>query len=311
MADKWKRARDHISDITHWERYGEPLTRYTAKSSFAYVRKNKQLHKRGTVADIDRRDTVAHKCCGEKVAKQLWKCSHGRNRYLLPCCHIATMGFASLLLTDLLPIAATYPVGVLWIILPIYIILNANLAVLERIWRRSVLPWLQIYISSVEAFAFCDLCNWDERVILVGPPMFLSQYIVTMSDATFFKPNQKNIILCMVIASFLWNMFLLVGVRFNIFHRLHVRDIVTVMLTDNGGKITINNAVLFSSKCISVMVCYFGQIWFRCRHPEMMYSLRSHYTIKRNDKWAKEEGSVRIHKLQRRQEDVQKLKNIL
>lgn len=312
MAGKWKKAREHISDIAHWERYGEPLTKYTAKSSFAYVKKdNAKLHRRGTVADIDRRRTVARYWFGESVAQKMWKCSHGKYRYLLPLLHILTIMMASLLLMGMLPAASMYAVGVVWFCLPLYMIVTANVAILERIWRRSVMPWLQIYVSMAEAFAFCDLCRWDSRIVIVAPPMFLSQCLITISDATFFKPNQKNIILMMAIACFSWNLFLLVGVRLNMFPNLHVRDMITVMLTDGGSKITINNAVMFSSKCVSVLVCYFGQIWFRCRHPEMMYSLRSHYTIKRNDKWAKEAGTVRIHKLKKRQDDVEKLKAVL
>ena len=306
MASKWSKARNHITDITHWHRYGEPTTSYTARASFIDVHPNKTMRVRGQLQNIDRRKTVATKYCGSTVAKCCWKFSHGGTRYVLPVLHIVTMSLAFYSLCYDGEASLYLTLGLLWVILPIHMLMASNVSILHRIWSRSVMPWLQLYLTILETVAFCDLLNWDARTFIVGPPMLLSQFMITVSDAMYFKPSHKNVIIMMILGCMLWNCLLLLGVRLHYFPRLVPRDLFTIMTTDDKRVVYINNAALFVSKATSVLVCHFGQLWFRCRHPEMMYSLRSHYTLRRNDEWARNEGKFRVTKLKKRQKQVLK-----
>ena len=41
-------------------------------------------------------------------------------------------------------------------------------------------------MSLLETWAFCDLCNWDERILIAAPPMLLNQIMIINSDAVYF-----------------------------------------------------------------------------------------------------------------------------
>ena len=305
-TSKWSKARAHITDITHWHRYGEPTTSYTARASFIDVHPNKTVRVRGQLQNIDRRRTVARKFCGDTVAKCCWKFSteaHAtscRSCTWPPC----RSPFTACATTE--SRRFTLSLAFSGYFSPIHMLMASNVSILHRIWSRSVMPWLQLYLTILETVGFCDLLNWDARTFIVGPPMLLSQFMITVSDAMYFKPGHKNVIILMILGCMLWNCLLLIGVRLHYFPRLVPRDLFTIMTTDDRRVVYINNAALFASKATSVLVCHFGQLWFRCRHPEMMYSLRSHYTLRRNDQWARNEGKFRVSKLRSRQKQVLK-----
>ena len=62
----------------------------------------------------------------------------------------------------------------MWMLLPLQILLVANTNMMWRIWRKSMSPYLQVYVSFLETWAFCDLCNWDARIMVAAPPMLLN-----------------------------------------------------------------------------------------------------------------------------------------
>jgi hypothetical protein len=81
---------------------------------------------------------------------------------------------------------------ILWIFLFVQNILLSNKHILHRIWKKSMMPYLQLYVSFVETWAFCDLVNWDIRILIVIPSLFLNQIIVINNDSIYFKQRRNN-----------------------------------------------------------------------------------------------------------------------
>ena len=76
--------------------------------------------------------------------------------------------------------------------IPVYIFLDSNNAILNKIWIRSFRPWFHFTISLIETFAFCDLCSWDERIAIILPAMIFTQINIINADAVFFKTKNHN-----------------------------------------------------------------------------------------------------------------------
>jgi len=295
--DRWSKVHAQLSSAGTWSRYGEPLTQYTAKAS--YIERNDgtgEVSISGTIENIDRRDTIGRLCCGEKVARGCWRCGSGNCRYSIPLVNMVAIFASLLVLTHTIDVGYSFSVGILWFLLPLHLIFICNRKLMNHIWRRSAVPWIQVFVPGVQTYALCDLCNWDARIWVVAPPLILSQFMLIVADAVYFKPSQKNILRIIVVECFLWQVAMVAAVRMNWFPNLRPRNLFVVMLDGGSTPITINNAALFSSKAMSVLVCLFGQMYFRCKYLNRMYSLRSHYTMKQNAEWERSKGTTRASK---------------
>ena len=87
-----------------------------------------------------------------------------------------------LVLFDVLPAGSASYIGLCGFF---YHFLTANRNVLYRIWRKSMLPYIQLYVSVTETWAFCDLCDWDTRIYIAAPSMLFNQIMIINSDAVF------------------------------------------------------------------------------------------------------------------------------
>ena len=54
-----------------------------------------------------------------------------------------------------------------------------------------------------------------------------------------------------------------------------------------------------------------GQIYFRTKNIEQLYSLRTHYTVKSNKEWNQVNRKSRIYKHQILEDDVFKVREVL
>ena len=171
-------------------------------------------------------------------------------------------------------------------------------------------PYLQVYVSLLETWAFCDLCNWDKRIMIAAPPMLLNQVMIINSDAVYFHPKDKQMILSQVYIAILWKLVMLFCLRFSYFPNMHPRKMITLMMptdyttyntTSNytetqNQEFFLNNISVYAGKTSSMIVLLMGQIIFRYRHPEQAYALRTHYTVKSNREWNELARKNRIQK---------------
>ncbi len=160
----------------------------------------------------------------------------------------------------------------------------------------------------METWAFCDLCGWDERILIVAPPMLLNQVMIINSDAVYFTSKDKHMILIQAFISILWKFIMLFCLRFGYFTDMHPRKMVTLMfgntvvngtnstMNSSGEEFFLNNISVYAGKTSSMIILLMGQIIFRIRHPEQAYALRTHYTVKSNREWNGMNRNNRIQK---------------
>jgi hypothetical protein len=75
--------------------------------------------------------------------------------------------------------------------------------------------------------------------------------------------------------------------------------------------ISLTNISVFTGKSFSMIFLLLGQIYFRTKNIEQVYSLRTHYTIKPNKEWNLLNRKNRISKNNSLRDDVIKTKDIL
>ena len=306
----WIKASHSVQDLSHWKNSESTTRAYTAKASYRILLPNDKIQSRGECININQNDTVIKKCCGEKISEMLLNFNHKNYRYLNCILNSAACISGLLVLFGIIPADWSYPIGIIWMLLPIQIMLVANTNVMWRIWRKSMSPYLQVYVSMLETWAFCDLCNWDKRIMVAAPPMLLNQVMIINSDAVYFHPKDKNMILSQVYIAILWKLIMLFCLRFSYFPDMHPRKMITLMMPtetysyNNSTNTTIienqefflNNISVYAGKTSSMIVLLMGQIIFRYRHPEQAYALRTHYTLKSNREWNKLNRDNRIQK---------------
>ena len=170
-------------------------------------------------------------------------------------------------------------------------------------WTRSFFPWMQVYISSLETWACCDLFLWDYRTYIIGPPLILSQLSIINYDAVYFKKENKKIVIMYILNSLIWKMLLLFGIRFNYFSNITDRKILMLKTEPN---LYLDNLSLYASKTMSMMVVLVGQLYFRFKHKDKTYAIRTNYTIKTNKEWNELNRKNRITKKKTLKNDVDK-----
>ena len=310
----WLKASHHVQEISHWKNSESTTRAYTAKASYRILLPNDKIKIRGECINIDQNETIAKYCCGEKCSNFLLDIAHKKYRYVNTGFNSIGFIMGLMILLNLIPPRWSYILGTSWIILPIQIFLTANQGVMWRIWRKSMIPYLQLYMSFLETWAFCDLCGWDERILIVAPPMLLNQVMIINCDAVYFTSKDKHMILLQAFISILWKLIMLYCLRFGYFTDMHPRKMITLIIgntvendiingtnsiintTTTGEEFFLNNISVYAGKTSSMIVLLVGQIIFRYRHPEQAYALRTHYTVKSNREWNEMNRNNRIQK---------------
>ena len=298
----WIKASHSVQDISHWKNSESSAREFTAKASYRILMPDNNIKIRGECINIDRNETVSKIICGEKMSNFLLFLSHNNYKYINIIFNILGFLIGIMILLNILPSYLSYPIGIFWILLPIQIFLTANRNIIWRIWRKSIVPYLQLYMSLTETWAFCDLCAWDERIMIVGTPMLLNQVMIINSDAVYFTKKDKHMILIQAFISILWKLILLFCLRFGYFDNMHPRKMITLMIAPQ--EFYLNNISVYASKTTSMIILLTGQIIFRIRHPEQAYSLRTHYTIRSNREWNNMNRKNRIQRKKTLKSDV-------
>jgi len=293
-TSKWKVASHKIQDVSHWKNNELTTQCFTGRASFHKLMPDGSIKSRGECLNINQRETLAKSCCGEKCSKICLKIGHGKYKYFITLLNIVKCVLTLLVLTGHFSSLHAYYISILWLFIPIHVLLTANKSLLKRVWFKAFLPWMHLYISMAETYAFCDLCNWDLRTLMVGPPMLLSQLSVINYDAVYFRKKNKRIITIHIIFVLLWKMILLAGIRLNYFSDLHVNKIV--LLKSKPKDLYLDNISMYASKTTSMMMFLCGQLFFRLRHSDKAYAIRTNYTIRSNKKWIELNRQNRIQK---------------
>ena len=308
----WRRTSHRVQEINHWKNSESSTNVFTARASFRILDELNKPFIRGECINIDKSETIVKTCCEKyhyEINKFLHVFTHEKLKFSLHFINLIGCGLGILILHDFIPKIYGLLFGFFWLFIPITIILIANKYVMWRIWRKSMIPWIQLYISLLETWSFCDICNWDYRICVIGPPMILNQLTIINLDAVYFKARFKYLINIHIVISLLWKFYVLYGIRFGLFPNLRPRDLFVLSVDPNS--FSLNNVSLFASKTTSMIIFLFGQIYFKCRHPEQAYALRTHYTVKLNSEWNKLNRNNRIHKKRHLRKSVKKTREHL
>ena len=306
---KWKTLSHHVQDISHWKNNEATTQCFSGKASFRYVKENGDIHSRGETININQKNTISQMIFGDNVSQFCLRLSHTKIKYIFTILNIFISIFGLLILLNFIPKYTSRYIGLLWMIIPTHVFFVSNRLVMKRMWKRSFLPWMQVYLSSLETWAFCDLCNWDERVYIIGPPLILSQLTIINYDSVYFKKKNKNIIIFHIITALLWKASLLIGIRFNYFPNINRKQIL--LLKTKPNNLYLDNLSLYVSKSMSMMLFLFGQLYFRFKHKDKAYAIRTNYTIKTNKEWISLNRKNRIYKKNKLQENVETTKLFL
>ena len=310
VKNLWKNASHNVQSVSHWKNSESTTRAFTAKASFRILSDSEEFYARGECINIDQNQTFAKYLCGDKFSQIVLHITHDTClKYVNLFINILSCFFGISLLLGFIDKDYVYFIGFIWLILPIQIMLAANTTILWRVWRKSMLPYIQIYVSCIETWAFCDLCSWDSRICIVAPPMLLNQLMIINSDAVYFKKKNKKLILLKVIIAILWKISMLASLRLGWFPDMHPRRMFTLMIAPN--EFFLDNISVFAGKSTSMIVLLAGQIIFRLRHPEQAYALRTNYTIKSNKEWNKLNRHNRISKKSILKTNVSRMRDIL
>ena len=306
---KWKLVSHKVQDVSHWKNNELTTQCFTGRASFQVLQPGGKIKSRGECLNINQKNTLARKYFGENFSKSCLKLSHERYKYLISFLNIIKCVLTLLVLNGYFNLNHVYYISILWLFIPIHVLMIANVSILKRVWLKSFLPWMHLYVALIETYSFCSLCNWDLRTLMVGPPMLLSQLSITNYDAVYFRRENKIIITIHIIFALIWKMSILLGMRFNYFENIYVNKIV--LLKTGTNNLYLDNLSLYASKTTSMMMFLFGQLVFRCRHPDKAYSIRTNYTIRSNKEWMDLNRKNRIQKKKTLKDNVENTHEVL
>ena len=290
----WTRASHSVQNVSHWKNSESSTREFTAKASFRVLQEDHSLYSRGECFHINQEETLAKSCKCHKISEWLLVINHHKySKFAVPLMNLLMCVLGLLVLFNVLPAGSASYIGLLWFFLPLQNFLTANRNVLYRIWRKSMLPYIQLYVSVTETWAFCDLCDWDTRIYIAAPSMLFNQIMIINSDAVYFRPQNKKIILAQVVVSILWKVICVAALRFGLYPNMTPRIMFTIMTKPN---FFLHNASVYTQKTSSMIALLIGQIIFRVRHPEQAYSMRTNYTVKSNREWNELARKNRIQK---------------
>ena len=188
----WVVGSHRVQNVSEWINNESTTLAFTGKATYNKLNKNGEIISHGSCIDIYQDDTLLKNCVGSgKLNIFCMKLAHTRLKILMHLMNVFLYVISIFILTGYLDIYYSIPVGLLWLLMPIHIFSVLNYHVARRIWRYSLLPWIHFSIALLETIAFCDVCNWDLRVFIVGPPMLLTQVNIVNFDGVYFKKKVK------------------------------------------------------------------------------------------------------------------------
>ena len=306
---KWKLVSHKVQDVSHWKNNETTTQCYTAKASFRILLDEEKIESRGECINIDQKETLAKYIFNDNISQCCLKISHSKYKFLICFLNIFKCIFSLFILTGFIDVQYSMLIGIIWLFIPLHVFFISNRLILRRMWKKSFLPWIQLYIAMGETLALCSLCNWDIRMWIIGPPVLLSQITIINYDAVYFKPDDKKYVIIYVLASLMWKILLLGGVRLNYFTNLNVQEIV--LLQTKPHNVYLNNISLYASKTSSMIIFLCGQLYFRFKHRDKAYAIRTNYTIRSNKEWMKLNRNNRIQKKKSLVENVQTTTKVL
>lgn len=307
----WVVGSHRVQNVSEWINNESTTLAFTGKATYNKLNKNGEIISHGSCIDIYQDDTLLKNCVGSgKLNIFCMKLAHTRLKILMHLMNVFLYVISIFILTGYLDIYYSIPVGLLWLLMPIHIFSVLNYHVARRIWRYSLLPWIHFSIALLETIAFCDVCNWDLRVFIVGPPMLLTQVNIVNFDGVYFKKKEKYIIIMKTCFSIIWKIVMLLGLRFNYFPNMRARNMFIITVEDTHP-IYFNNVSLYISKTLSMTIFLIGSIFFKLKHPQRAYALRTHYTIKTNREWNEINREIRVRKKEKLTKNVKKTRRYL
>lgn len=286
MSKAWEVLRQAVHSTNNIANQRAPAYKYSARASYDFESSG---YRQGMCVDIDPKNTVG---CAMKSKSMQW----GFIVYI----YVGVAAACTLLFYpahSFLRKVGCCIVGCIAISMPFICILNTNKQLFWRIMCKSMLPWIKLYMCSVETYCLCDLCAWSWRAIAVAPILWSSQLTVFMSDAIYFRRRQRYMIMSLLALFILFRVFLLLGVRFLWFGELTYR-------TFQFWEINFNNSGTMVAKMLSMILFMCGQLIFKIRHPANLYSLKTSYTVLQNKTWNRLERTKRIERKQSHYDDV-------
>ena len=307
----WITGSHRVQNISEWKNNESTTLAYTGKATYKKLDKKGKVTTHGACIDIYQDDTMLKKCYkSDRLNIFCMKLAHTRLKILMHLLNVFLYVISIFVMTGGIDIYYSVPIGVLWLLIPIHIFSVLNYQVGRRIWRYSLLPWIHFSIALLETIAFCDVCQWDLRVFVVGPPMLLTQVNIVNFDGVYFKREEKYIVIMKTLFSIFWKLIMLGGLRFNYFENMHSRNMFIITIEDSHP-IYFNNVSLYVSKTLSMTIFLVGSILFKLKQPQRAYALRTHYTIKTNREWNEINRKIRIKKRETLKTSVKNMRNFL
>ena len=300
---KWKESLNKLKNINFWNDTELPSNKYTALASYTEVVNGIKIDK-GKCMNIDSNNTISNFICFKNFSKFISRITSSKLIYSILIFNIIGVFCILYILFDYSYKILSYLGALFWIIIPIILLLDSNISILKRIWFRSFKPWLHFYSSLLETIAFCDICGWDSRTIIIFPAMLFNQINIINFDAVYFKLKIKSIPLLQIFLSILWKFFIIYCLRLDYFKNIYPRNIIELSSGVNSSNPTqseifyLNNVSLFFTKSMSLFLILCGQAYFKIRYNNKLYFLHTHYTIKKNKEWNILHRNHRIHKKQ-------------
>jgi hypothetical protein len=319
---KWKNSLEKLQNLNFWKDTESPSNKYTAIASFSEII-NDNIIEKGKCLNINSNNTISSHICCNKVNKCISYFTFSKLMYSILLFNLIGILCILYILSDYTYTHISIIGTLCWITIPIILFLDSNITILKRIWLRTFKPWIHLYSSLIETIAFCDICGWDYRTVIIFPALLFNQINIINSDAVYFKLNSGYIPLIQIILSIFLKFFIIYCLRFNHFKNIYPRDIFilttntynsTNNITSNKSTETIfylNNVSLFFTKSMSLFLILCSQAYFKLKYKNRLYFLHTSYTIKKNKEWNTINRFNRIYKKQSLNEQVTNIKKII
>ena len=309
---RWQESLGKLKNVNFWNDTELPSNKYTAMASYSEVI-NGIITNKGKCMNIDSTDTISNYICCKSIAKLISKITSSKLIYSILFFNMIGIFCILYILFDYSYKSLSYLGSLFWIAIPVILLLDSNITILRRIWCRSFKPWYHLYSSLLETIAFCDICGWDFRAVIIFPAMLFNQINIINSDAVYFKLKIKIIPLLQIFLSIIWKLFIIYCLRLGYFKNIYPRNIIelsdesnttminynsTILYTNKTEIFYLNNVSLFFTKSMSLFLILCGQAYFKLRYNHKLYFLHTHYTIKKNKEWNIMNRNQRIHKKQ-------------
>ena len=287
MPSGWDILRKAVLSTHNIENNETAAYKYSARAAYDYSAFGHM--RQGMCVDIDPHDTVG---CGLRSRCSQWT-------FVLSI--TMTVVAATILLFSPADTVTRKTfcvlISIIAVSIPLISILSSNRQLLCRIMCKSMLPWVKMYICSVETYCLCSLTSWSWRAFAVAPLLWSSQLTIFISDSIFYRRTQRWMILTLLMTFIVWRVVLLCGIKFHWFGELEYT-------TFELWEIRFNNSGTLVAKIISMILFMVGQVIFKLRHPANLYSLKTSYTVLKNSSWMKLDRAKRVEKKEARAEAV-------